>query len=191
MGFPKSLLPHLDPDRTFLDYLVRSAITAGAIPVLVVGRLQDSKLSSEAAAAGGVFVANGGADEGQLSSVLAGLAEAEGLPDIRAVIVTPVDVPLIKPATIERLIAAEPTTPALILRATYKGRHGHPVLFKRDVFDELRRADPAIGARAVVRSNPDRVLDIDVDDPGVIVDVDTPADYERVFNRPVGPVVRR
>ena len=191
MGFPNGLLAHLDHDRTFVDYLVRSAITAGAMPVLVVGRLQDTKLSSEAVAAGAVFVANTAADEGQLSSVVAGLVEAAVLPHMRAVIVMPVDVPLIRPGTIERLIGAEPTTTAMILRATYKGRHGHPVLFKREVFDELRRADPAIGARAVVRLNPARVLDIEVDDPGVIVDVDTPADYQRVFNRPVGPGLRR
>jgi CTP:molybdopterin cytidylyltransferase MocA/ribosomal protein S18 acetylase RimI-like enzyme len=189
MGYPKALLPHVDPDRTLIDYLVRSAIAAGAFPVLVVGSPQDAKLDHEATAAGGTFIPNADADQGQLSSVLAGLAEASALPDCEAVIVTPVDVPLIKPATIERLITAHATSPALILRATHRGQHGHPVLFKREVFDELRHADRSVGARAVVRSHPGRVLDIEVDDPGVVIDVDTPADYERVFGRPVGPLV--
>ncbi|MEO5895742.1 MAG: nucleotidyltransferase family protein [Vicinamibacterales bacterium] len=183
MGYPKAMLPHIDPGRTILDYLVRSAIAAGASPVLIVGRLLDTKLNSEATAAGGTFVPNADADAGQLSSVLAGLAQVSAIPDCEGVIVTPVDVPLIKPATIERLIAAQRTSPAVILRVTYQGRHGHPVLFKREVFDELRHADRSVGARSVVRVNPARVLDIEVDDPGVVVDVDTPIDYERVFGR--------
>ena len=61
--------------------------------------------------------------------------------------------------------------------------HGHPVLFKREVFAELRAADSAVGAKAVVRANAARVLDVEVDDPGVTIDVDTPADYERFFHR--------
>jgi CTP:molybdopterin cytidylyltransferase MocA len=55
------------------------------------------------------------------------------------------------------------------------------VLFKREVFDGLRTADPRLGARAVVRADPARVLDVDVGDPGVIVDIDTPEDYARLF----------
>ena len=54
------------------------------------------------------------------------------------------------------------------------------MLFKREVFDELA-ADSTLGAKAVVRADPVRVLDVDVDDPGVTIDVDTPADYERLF----------
>ena len=191
MGTSKALLPHRDPARTLVGYLVRAALTGGATPVLVVGRPGDAELQNEAIAGGGVFVTNDTPDRGQLSSVLAGLAIAAANPAVTGVMVTPVDVPLITPVTIERLIAAARVTAAVILRATFAGRHGHPVLFKRDVFDELRRADPDVGAKSVVRIDPGRVLDIDVDDPGVAIDVDTPEDYERVFGRPVGPVATR
>lgn len=61
------------------------------------------------------------------------------------------------------------------------GRHGHPVLFGRALFDELRRADPDVGARAVVRAEPGRVLDVEIDAPGVLRDVDWPSDYAALF----------
>jgi len=57
-------------------------------------------------------------------------------------------------------------------------RNGHPVVFSRTVFDELRRADPAIGAKAVLRDHQDAIVNVDVDDPGVAGDIDTPEDYE-------------
>ncbi len=59
---------------------------------------------------------------------------------------------------------------------------GHPVLFRDVVFDELRTADPAIGAKAVVRARAGEVLDVDVDDPGVVRDVDAPDDYAALFD---------
>ena len=46
------------------------------------------------------------------------------------------------------------------------------------VFDDLRRADPAFGAKAVLRSHEDAIVNVDVDDVGVVGDVDTPEDYE-------------
>ena len=49
------------------------------------------------------------------------------------------------------------------------------------MFDELRRADPEAGARAVVRAHQGAVLNVDVDDPGVVGDIDTPEDYRRLF----------
>jgi molybdenum cofactor cytidylyltransferase len=70
---------------------------------------------------------------------------------------------------------------APIVRAVHGGRHGHPVIFKRRVFDALRAADPSVGAKEVVRSA--GIEDVEVDDPGVLTDVDTPGDYVRVFGK--------
>jgi CTP:molybdopterin cytidylyltransferase MocA len=52
-------------------------------------------------------------------------------------------------------------------------------VFKRAAFDALRRADPSVGAKAVVHAM--AVEDVEIEDPGVVEDVDTPADYERLF----------
>jgi CTP:molybdopterin cytidylyltransferase MocA len=48
------------------------------------------------------------------------------------------------------------------------------------VFDDLRRADPAIGAKAVVRARAAEVCDVPVDDEGACRDIDTPEDFARL-----------
>ena len=65
-----------------------------------------------------------------------------------------------------------------IVRPAMGERHGHPVLFDRTVFGDLRRAPEHLGAKAVIRASGDAVLNVPVDDPGCLVDVDTPADYQ-------------
>ena len=99
-------------------------------------------------------------------------------------LVTPVDVPLVLPATVRALLTAFAARRAPVLRATYLGRHGHPVIFGREVFDALRRADPAVGATAVVKAHAGELVDLEVDDPGVLHDIDGPDDYALVFNPP-------
>ncbi|HXG56594.1 MAG TPA: nucleotidyltransferase family protein, partial [Vicinamibacterales bacterium] len=168
MGRPKALLPHTDPRTTILAHLIRSAHAAGAGFVLVVGRPDDQAVRMEAEREGAQFVTNPRAEDGQLSSVLAGLhATVQHAPDLTVgpartpalagVLVTPVDVPLVSTAVMAHLIERAGTSGAAILRATHANRHGHPVLFMREVFEELRKADPSVGAKAILRSRPDRV----------------------------------
>lgn len=197
MGRPKALLPHADPHTTFLAHLIRAARTGGAGPIFVVGRPGDLEVQAEAEHEGASFVLNPRADDGQLSSVLAGLhAAVHSAPDLKfgltrtdlaGVLVTPVDVPLVTSSVIARLIQCTNFSDALIFRATHAGRHGHPVLFMRAVFQDLRDADPSIGAKSVLHRHPGRVLDVEVDDAGVTMDVDTLADYERMFGGRIEP----
>jgi len=114
---------------------------------------------------------------GQLSSLWTGLAACP--PGTDAVVVTLVDVPLVTPATIELVIAAWLRTGAPIVRPTFGERRGHPVIFDRAVFDELRRAPLDVGARAVLSAHYREIVNVPVDDPGCLVDVDTPEDYAK------------
>ena len=176
----KALLPA--GDRTFVRRILDSLRDGGVGDVVVVVRPDDAAIEDQVAAAGfGRTVPNVRAEQGQLTSLLAGL-EAVDAPAVAAVLVTLVDVPLITAATVRALCERVPLSPAQMVRAVYRGRHGHPVIFKRALFDPLRRADPAVGAKAVVRAA--SIEDVEVDDPGVVEDVDTPADYRRV----IGPM---
>jgi CTP:molybdopterin cytidylyltransferase MocA len=58
-------------------------------------------------------------------------------------------------------------------------RHGHPVIFDRAMFAALRAADPATGAKAVVRARQHEIVNVPVEDEGAFVDLDTPEDYRR------------
>lgn len=192
MGQPKPLLPYGDtPEQTFTAHLVETAKHSGFREIYVVGRPEDDRLRDEVGRCGATFIENPVADQGQLSSLQAALSELETRlgAELDAVMVMPADAPLISAAAITRLLAVARTSEAQILRATYAGQHGHPVMFKRPMFAELQAADPDVGARAVVRADPSRVQDVDAGDPGVTVDVDTPEDYRRHFGK--GPPTSR
>jgi molybdenum cofactor cytidylyltransferase len=182
MGTSKALL--ITPDgRTFVARLAETLCEGGVHAPVVVGREDDDLLRAEVETIGcGVgFVVNADADEGgQLSSLLAGLREVDR-PGVRALMVVPVDAPMVTSDTVAALIATFSATGAPIVRARHRGWNGHPVIFSRAMFDELRRADPETGARAVVRAHQGAVLNVDVDDPGVVGDIDTPEDYRRLF----------
>jgi molybdenum cofactor cytidylyltransferase len=94
-----------------------------------------------------------------------------------AILMTLVDVPSIAPDTVRAVIDAWCRTRAPIVRPAIGDRHGHPVLFDRAVFDELRRAPLDEGAKAVVHAHLDAVVNVPVTDEGALVDVDTPDDY--------------
>jgi tRNA (mo5U34)-methyltransferase len=176
MGRPKALLR--TGDRTFVRAILETLRAGGVTDAVVVVRSGSPDVVAEIEASGcGRHVVNPRADEGQLSSLLTGL-DAVDRDGVEGVLVTLVDVPLVGAGAVRTLIARARASDAAILRAVHGGRHGHPVLFKRTVFDALRRADPAIGAKAVIRDWPPE--DVEVDDPGVVEDVDTPADYSRV-----------
>jgi CTP:molybdopterin cytidylyltransferase MocA len=182
MGRSKALLRQIQSGHSFVSHLIRVAGGVGLSPILVVGRPEDAELRSAIDRTPAVFIPNPDADRGQLSSLLAGLAAAEGA-GADGVMVMPVDVPLISTGAVASLLRAAESSKGQIVRAAYQGRHGHPVLFKRSVFEELRAADPATGARAVVRATPSRVVDVEVADAGVTLDIDTPEDYLRAFGR--------
>jgi molybdenum cofactor cytidylyltransferase len=184
MGRSKALLPCGDRGDTFVRRLAMVLCEGGVEEALIVGRPEDDELRAEVEglAVQSRYVENPRADEGQLSSVLAGLAAADR-PGVRAILVTPVDAPMIAPATVAALLAEFRSSAAPIVRAVHVHRHGHPVIFSREVFEDLRHADPALGARAVLRAHAVRLVDVEVEDPGVLGDVDTPADYDALRRR--------
>jgi molybdenum cofactor cytidylyltransferase len=94
-----------------------------------------------------------------------------------AVLVTLVDIPMTKVSTVTAVIAAWMKSRPPIARPRCGSRHGHPVLFDRSVFGELRRASLNEGAKAVVHAHEADLVNVDVDDDGCATDVDTPEDY--------------
>ena len=182
MGQPKALLRTPHTGQTFVTQLILTLHQGGLDDVAVVGRPGDVSLQREIAPAQPrvEYLANPSHELGQLSSLLVGLDYAD-THHARGVLVVPVDMPLIQAETVRAAVQAFVETGPPILRATYRGRHGHPVIFGAATFPALRSADPALGARAVVREDPARVRDLEVDDPGVLRDFDLPGEYRQLF----------
>ena len=189
MGRSKALLPCGPGRETFVARVVRTLQEGGVSNTLVVGRPLDTRLRAEVEHLAGAvtrYVENPAPDRGQLSSLIVGMDHASRR-GAQAIIVMPVDMPQVRPASVAAIVAAFAEvrhSQALIFRAAYEGRHGHPVIFHRSIFDELRVADPELGAKAVLLAYADRILNVEVDDPGVVRDVDSPADYTALFGRP-------
>lgn len=181
MGTPKATLA-LPGGDTFLTRIVRTFSAASVEDVVVVvGHDADAVIASFANVdLIARFVENPDYEQGQLSSLLAGLRVVDR-PGVVAVLVTLVDVPLVSEATVRAVVGRYRETRAPIVRPVRGDEHGHPVLIDRSLFDAIRRADPAAGAKPIIRANVSAAGDVPVDDAGAFADADTPDDYERLF----------
>jgi CTP:molybdopterin cytidylyltransferase MocA len=186
MGSPKALLR--EPEgRTFLERILASMDEAGVADVTVVTGRHHEAIALALAGAPGYrhvrLVRNEEPDRGQLSSLWVGM-DAVCQTETEAVIVTLVDVPLVRASTISAVVDAWRRTRAPIVRPRFDRRRGHPVVFDRAVFHALRAAPLESGARAVVQARLEEVVEVAVDDPGCIRDVDTPDEYRLMMQQP-------
>jgi molybdenum cofactor cytidylyltransferase len=177
MGGPKALVPL--EGTTFVQRCVERLDRPGvAGTVVVVGPLQDRVAEL---LPGIACVPNPRASDGMLGSVLRGLdaAEARGAD---AVLLHPVDHPLVEVPTVDRVVRAL-LDGALIAVPSLEGRRGHPGGFARAAWPALRAAEPARGARMVLADHPDWIVHVE-GDAGCVAGIDTPADYARL----IGPL---
>jgi molybdenum cofactor cytidylyltransferase len=178
MESPKPLLKA--GGRTFLAQILATLGAGGAEPLLVVVRDVDGAVAAEARSHGGTVVANPDPSSGPVSSLQAGI---RALPEgISAILFSPVDHPLFSSATVEALIGGLEKTNAPLVVPAFDGWRGHPVLFHKDLFPELLEKDLPEGARTVVRRYLDARLQLAVNDPGILADIDTPEDYRKHFS---------
>jgi len=144
--------------------------------VIAVVRPGDAALAAALGASGATIVRCAKAAEGMGASLACGVAASA---DAGGWVVALADMPWIAPATI-RAIANALADGAAIVAPSYRGQRGHPVGFSREYRDALAELTGDAGARSVLQRNPDRLTWVDVDDPGVLRDVDTRADLTRV-----------
>ena len=182
MGRPKAALPLGPGLGTVLSRGVATLLAAGVPRVVVVAgahpdAVRDALDGTDARVS---VVDNPAWAVGQLSSLIRGLdAVDDGRLD--AVLMTLVDVPLVAPATVRHLIDTWRETRAPIVRPARGDTHGHPVLFDRSIFAELRAADPTRGAKPVVHAHAHEIINVAVGDEGAFLDLDTPEDYARAL----------
>ncbi len=181
MGFPKPLLRM--NGETFMGRSAASMLATVERLIIVLGAHREAVTAAVPADDRISIVENPDYTLGQLSSIKAGLGAVSAHAD--AAIVHLVDHPTVLPETFRRLAHEYQSSGKPILVVRCRGGRGHPVLFDRSIFDELQQAPTDVGARAVVKANADRVIYLDVDDAGVLLDLDAPADLARAGLPPV------
>jgi molybdenum cofactor cytidylyltransferase len=175
MGFPKPLLKV--GSETFLARSLRSMLAVARSVVVVTGAHRERVMAAVPATPTVRVVHNPEFLLGQISSLRAAIREMA--PDVDAALVHLADHPLVQPATFRAVADKFDPMGASILIVRHGGHRGHPVLFAKAAFPELLAAPDDQGARFVVNADPGRVAYVDVDDPGVGLDLDTPEDLKR------------
>ncbi len=179
MGMPKPLLLFRGLPTTFVDQIVSVLRDTCVDRITVVLGAEARKVRESAVLSGVDIVINEDYARGQLSSLIAGLRSMP--PETEAIVLCLVDNPLITREMVNRVIEAFRETGQPIVVPVFQGQRGHPALFARSMFDELLNAPADEGARHVVQSNGDKVLEVDVPDPAVLTRIDTPEDYRLHF----------
>ena len=166
--------------KTFLTAIVEVMHSAGINRIYVVLGKDAESIKGKNPNLGVTYVINKEYQKGQLRSIQAVL---EVIPKtIDSLIIHLVDHPLINVSTVQTLVRARQAEKAPIIIPTYRNKRGHPVLFGNEVFKQLMEAPMDVGARAVVRDNRDILCEIETEDAGIVVNINTPEDYNRWCN---------
>jgi len=169
LGSPKALAV-LDGE-TFVARAITALRDGGCDQICVVVAPPHAALI-EAELSGVAVLHNPNPERGMLSSLQVGLAFAAREPELEAVLFSLLDHPRVRAQTVQELVASHRAAPRRALRPVFGGRGGHPVLLSLDAIRDLLAAPDTASPRDVLGA----LGDLPVDDPGVVDDVDVPAD---------------
>lgn len=162
--------------------VINSVEASRARPIVVVTGHDHEAICDALAGTETTTVYNPAYRDGLSTSLRKGIGE---IGDCDSAIILLADMPAISSLVVDRMIAAyESKNRGFICVATYHGRRGNPVLFDRVFFPELETISGDIGAREIVRKHWPLVCEVNMDNDGPLIDLDTPEDVEQFLRRP-------
>lgn len=173
MGNFKPLLP-LGPDN-FIERTIRLYRSVDINDILVVVGHEAQRVIPVLEDLGVSWVQNPHYDRGMFSSIQTGVRHLQG--QCLAFFLHPADTPFVHPETIKSLIAAFQTKEADICRPCYRGRNGHPPLISMALGCAISEFDGEGGMRALLARSTEKSRNVFCNDPGILMDLDTPEDY--------------
>jgi molybdenum cofactor cytidylyltransferase len=175
MGQPKLLLPF--GEQTIIETVVGKVVSSKVDYTLVVLGSERDKVENKIENFPVKVAFNPDYPSGMLSSVLCGL---KTLPEeTQAVVVVLGDQPSVSKEVIDKIIDAYQETGKGIVLPVYEKERGHPVVIDMKFKDEIERLSPDIGLRGTVYSHPEDILEVKVESPEILQDIDDEADYKR------------
>lgn len=180
-GSPKLLLPW--GGKTIIETVIDRVIQSKVDRILVVLGAYEDRIRKKIQNLPVTTTVNRAYHRGMLSSIQHGFAS---LPDhARAALVFLGDQPSIPSTVLDRIIDAWERTQKGIVRPVCKGKGGHPLLVDLKYREEVKRLDPNTGLVSLVREHADDMREIEVDDVGILIDIDTIENYQDEMNRGV------
>ena len=177
MGRPKALLP-VDGE-TFIEKIVGALARTRVGKIIVVLGHDAETLKRRLEHLAVAFLVNADYKSGQLSSLQTAVRRLQSDRECDGMLVHLVDHPYISSKLVDMMIERFYASNKLIVVPRCQGKRGHPVIFSRALFAELLNAPLDQGAKAVVNAHRDETLEIETDDPGIAVDIDTPELYRQ------------
>jgi molybdenum cofactor cytidylyltransferase len=177
MGREKVLLRF--GDRTVLERVLFTLEAASIGERVVVVRSDLPQVAETARRLGARVVVNPRPEEEMLLSIRMGIAELS--PDIDAFFVWPADHPAVRGQTLTEL--AQSAGRHRVVLPVHAGRRGHPALVGADLVADIAAIPAGEGLHHLWRARPDVLSEVAVDDSGVLIDLDTPEDYEKWTGR--------
>jgi molybdenum cofactor cytidylyltransferase len=160
------------PDGECIGAASTRHLLAAVPDVIAVVRSDDGALAAALGAAGARIVRCANAFDGMGASLACGVSAR---PEAGGWLVALADMPWIETATIAR-VARAVADGAIIAAPYHRGERGHPVGFAKTLYESLSLLGGDEGAKSIVAAHRDRITRIDVEDPGILRDIDTPAD---------------
>jgi molybdenum cofactor cytidylyltransferase len=177
MGSPKALLP-ID-GQTFIEKIVAALKQTLVAKVVVILGHNAEEMKRRIEHLPVEILVNPDYKLGQLSSLQVAVRRLESGTDCDGMLVHLVDHPYIDAKLVDIMIERFHASGKLIVLPRHGAKRGHPVIFARKLFGELLAAPMDEGAKAVVNAHRDDTLEIDTQDSGVTVDIDTPELYRQ------------
>ncbi len=176
MGRPKALLPY--KNSTFINHILTNLESAGCSPIVTILGKHSSLILENSRAGQYEYAVNEKPEEGMISSIQLGI---KILPENSiGFLLALVDHPAVQQTTYKRMINAALENPDQIIIPEYKGRRGHPVYIGRQFFEQLLNAGAKQTARDIINTNKEIVKYLDIDDPGILTDIDFPEDLKKL-----------
>ncbi len=177
MGRPKPLL-RLE-GRPLLEHALDLVRGSGIEQVIVVLGYEAERMRNEIELADATVVVNPNFTAGMSTSIQTGLRALDPRSD--AFLVVLVDQPFVSPTTLEALIDSRRRSEAKILLPTYRGVRGNPVLLDSSLSDAIYTIKGDQGYSSIFDDHKDVILEVPVDDPGILLDLDTEEQLQRVL----------
>ena len=175
MGDFKPLLPF--GSTTVIERVIATLRDAGVETIRVVLGWNAESLIPVLDRCGAPWVRNERFAEGMYSSVQVGVRSLP--PDVAAFFLVPGDMPLVRPATLMQLAVEWHARPGGILYPCHQGHRGHPPLIASEYIPEILSETPPGGLRELLARHAADARNIEVADPGILADLDTPEEYRR------------
>lgn len=181
MGQPKALLPF--GDEFLLQHVVRTILATDAAGMVCVVTGHEREKISDSLRSFSVRLAHNAsyASGGMLSSIQTGVIAVKDACDAFFIVLG--DQPMVRPETINAMTRAWPASKPRVMLPTYGGGHGHPILLSAQGSDEIISLPSDATLKTYTSRYADSTIEVRVDDPAILEDIDTPAEYDAAVRR--------